>query len=84
MEFTEFLDHMDEVARGREMLVYITDELRAFVPMPEPPPEIDPVLEQEWANALLHDLERAGLAWRWMERPGQVIVFNDAGEVIPA
>ena len=97
MEFTEFLEHMDKVEQGKEMLVFITDQLRAFIPMLEPPPVVDPVLEQQRADDLLHDLADAGLLHRLPPgviltresravAPGapQVIVFNDAGVQVPA
>jgi hypothetical protein len=88
VEFVEFVTRMEETEQGRAMLVYVTDTLRAFVPMPEPPPRPDPWLEQQWADDLLYDIADAGLLHRlppgvFVTREEQVIVFSDAGEVIP-
>lgn len=94
MEFKEFLERMDDVARGTLLLVWVDDTHRAFVPMPEPPPVINPELEQQRAEEFFDSLRPL-----WGLPVGviitrenqviasgapQVVVFDDAGERVPA
>lgn len=94
MEFKEFLERMDDAARGNLLLVWVDDTHRAFVPMPEPPPVIDPVLEQQRAEEFLDSLrplwalpegvivtqERGAIA----SGAAEVIVLDEAGQRVPA